>query len=69
MVSSYDAEVAYKHDENQTAAAKKINNRFNQKNVQAVATKTTASFGQLAPLAVDFQKTASFNPDKKSATI
>ena len=54
LVSSYDAEVACKHEENETVKAKKIG-RLNQ---VAHVKKSTASFAKLAPLAVGLINTA-----------
>ena len=44
LVSSYDAEVASKHVDNQSDLAKRVN-RFHQQNLHAMNKKETANFG------------------------
>ena len=46
LVSSYDAEIAYKHESNESVKQAKLN-RFTKPNVVAVKTRATASFGEL----------------------
>ena len=46
LVSSYDAEIAYKHESNESVKQAKLN-RFAKPNVVAVKTRATASFGEL----------------------